>query len=320
MKVLIIRFTSLGDVVQCFPVADAIKLKNPDCHISFMTRSDLAPLLKLSPAIDRILAFDKQTGFKGLIKQARDLAKEDWTLVYDAHNNVRSHVLMFFFRFFRPLGRYTFVRRKKHRFKRFLFFNFGCPTVPQPFRSMISFLRPLRKWEDLRLPPPPLLDAPKNNYIVLAPSASSELKRWPIEYFGKVIATLADKKFAVVGGPQDQFVNDLVTIDPERVINFAGRLNWEETGQLVLGSSCVVSNDTGVAHIADWLAIPTIAIRGAAAFGHTTRTSSILFEAGLDCQPCSKDGKKPCHNQTYKKCLLDISPEMVINKLKELLP
>lgn len=323
-RYLIIRFSSLGDVGQALPVADLIKNKDPNAFVAWIVRDDLKGLLTLSPNVDRVIGFPRRLGLKGLVELAQQLSAEPWTHVYDAHNNVRSHVFMFFFRVFGWLKwrrSFQFIRRGKQRFNRFLYFQLGLPTIPQPFRGMISFLEPLKPWfgSASQLPASPKIAGKANDFIVLAPSASCELKRWPIENFAQVIRLLPNFRFALVGGPEDTFISDLVKVAPERVVNYAGQLDWRQTGELVSGCKMVISNDTGVAHIADWISKPAIALRGAAAFGHTTRDTSVIFEAKLSCQPCSKDGLKPCKNAIFKKCLLDITPDMIAHQARVVL-
>ncbi len=323
-RYLIIRFSSLGDVGQALPVADAIKNNDPKSHVAWIVREDLKGLVTLSPHVDEVIGFSRKLGFQGLIGLAKTLSQSPWTHVYDAHNNVRSHIFMFFFRLFCLLkGRpfFRFIRRGKSRWARFLFFQIGLPTIPQPFRSLVSFLTPLKPWIGpvSQLPSPPRIAGAANGLIVVAASASCDLKRWPIENFAEVIRSLPEYRFALVGGPEDQFVRELSKVAPDRVIDYCGRLSWRQTGELVAGSLMVISNDTGVVHIADWIGKPAIALRGAAAFGHTTRASSIIMEAKLPCQPCSKDGLKPCKNVILKKCLLDITPKSVVHQVRQIL-
>ena len=95
-KVLIIRFSSFGDIVQCTSVIDLIRQHSPDSQIDWVTRSEFVNLVKLNHNIGKVWGFDRKLGLMGLIKFALELKKENYTHVYDAHNNVRSSILKLF--------------------------------------------------------------------------------------------------------------------------------------------------------------------------------------------------------------------------------
>jgi heptosyltransferase-2 len=338
VQLLIIRFSSLGDIAQCLSAADRFKQLYPHGHVTWIVRSDFADFVKLSPNIDEVVSFSRSAGLLGLIQLGRQFAKTNFAYVYDAHNNVRSHFLMGFIRFFNLMNGHAspqFVRRSKMRWRRFLFFYLGWPVLPQPFRGMQSFLQPLQKyWPESDLPPAPKLKSqPKSppfvsvqppgsafsNFILLAPSAAWALKRWPLEHFKKIVQLLPDRRFVLVGGPQDHFLQELAQIAPDRVQNLAGKLSWQESTQLIAQAQLVVSNDTGTLHIADWLGRKSIALIGPTAFGYPSRSTSTTLEIPLPCKPCSKDGRGRCKNTEYQKCLVDLRPERVVAQIQDVL-
>ena len=145
------------------------------------------------------------------------------------------------------------------------------------------------------------------------------MKRWPLEYWKKLIQLLPNQRFVVLGGPDDQFCQELADLAPGRVINQAGKLTWVETAQEIRSARAVVSGDTGVMHIADAMATPVVAIIGPTAFGYPSRSTSLVVETKLDCKPCSKDGRGRCRNSQYKFCLTSLAPETVSEALKALL-
>ena len=99
-KVLIIRFSSFGDIVQCSSVIDPIANGLSDPEIHWATRIDFDYLLKLNKRIDHVWSLDKKLGLIGLLKFAQKLRGEKFTHVYDAHNNLRSLVLKLFLTIF----------------------------------------------------------------------------------------------------------------------------------------------------------------------------------------------------------------------------
>ena len=96
-KVLIIRFSSFGDIVQCSSVVELIRQKFPAAQIDWVTRSDFDYLVKLNNDVNKVWSFNKKAGFKGLIDLGLKLRAEEYSYVYDAHNNLRSKVLFFIF-------------------------------------------------------------------------------------------------------------------------------------------------------------------------------------------------------------------------------
>ena len=87
-KVLIIRFSSFGDIVQCSSVVELIRQKFPEATIDWVTRSDFDYLVKLNHDVARVWSFDKKLGFKGLMNLGFKLREENYDFVYDAHNNL----------------------------------------------------------------------------------------------------------------------------------------------------------------------------------------------------------------------------------------
>ena len=309
----------MGDIAQCLAAADLIKSQDPSAHISWVVRSDFESILTLSPSIDEIISFQRSFGFVGLLRLSWALSCKGFNFVYDAHNNVRSHVLVKSLRIFRVFNRqrpFRFVRRSKNRMRRFLFFNFRLRVLPTPFRGMVSFLRPLEKWfQNTEIPQKPTLESASEDFIALAPSAAWELKRWPKEYFKKLTTLLPNENFVLLGGPEDHFLEEIRSTNPERIENLSGKLDWIETAKTIAKAKLVISNDTGALHLADWIGTRAIALIGPTAFGYPSRPTTITLETSLYCKPCTKDGRGHCKNGVYKRCLFDVSPEMVAQKI-----
>ena len=90
-KVLLIRFSSFGDVTQSLSIPS--KLAAWGAEVYWVTRLDLAPLLENHPSISKIWSLDKRKGFLGLINLIFELRSQKFTHIYDAHNNLRSHII-----------------------------------------------------------------------------------------------------------------------------------------------------------------------------------------------------------------------------------
>ncbi|MCK6595460.1 MAG: glycosyltransferase family 9 protein, partial [Bacteriovoracaceae bacterium] len=145
-KVLIIRFSSFGDILQGLTVPRIIKQNYSDSCVHWLTRSDFTSLVQINEDIDRVISFDRKAGFIGLIRLALILRRENYTHIYDAHNNVRSGIVNFILRFPFVFISPKFIQRSKDRLKRILLFKFGQNFFPKPFKGRVSFENPLKKW------------------------------------------------------------------------------------------------------------------------------------------------------------------------------
>lgn len=332
-KILIIRFSSIGDIIQCMSVIPSLREQFPDASIHWITRKDMSGLLRIDSRIDKIWEFERSKGFRGLIKMAFQLRKEGYTHVYDAHNNIRSVVLKlilttFFLR--RLVGLTKVVTRSKDRLKRILLFKFRVNLFPKPNRSFDSYAVPLKRWgvtsksfapqyqftSDVVSRCEKLLQNRSNSsnpWITLVPSAAWPLKRWDIEYWQELVALLPHHNFVVLGGPSDSFCEKIVDVAPDRVLNLAGKTSLLDSFCIVSLSQLVISGDTGFLHAADLFSRPAIALIGPTAFGFPSGVNTKVLEVDLPCRPCTKDGSTKCKNKIDRQCLRDIKPQQVAN-------
>lgn len=338
MKILIIRFSSFGDVLQSLSVAGRFKESWPQSEIHWVTREEFKPLISTHPAIAKVWTLPKGAGFSTVWSLGGELERAGFTHVYDAHNNLRSHILSWrlggFFRWRHWTGKQKFLRRSIYRVRRFLLFNFGWNLFPKPFSGQGALLEPLKAWD---LPqhapavPQLFLDGQRfaevqtrlplgwSDYVALAPSAAFELKRWPLEYWAELIRQEKDLRFAVLGGPEDTFLRQLVAIAPDRVCNLAGSLSLSDSAHVVAHARALVANDTGLMHVAEQCGVPCVALMGPAPFGFPSRPKTEILELDLACRPCSKHGQGPCVNVEYHKCLRGIPPQRVATALRKLI-
>lgn len=335
IKILILRFSSFGDVTQCLSIPSLLAKKFPQAEVHWVTKKELAILMHGHPHIDKVWALPTKANLKDLVSLIKDLRDEEFSYIYDAHNNLRSNIVCLFLLppfhlkrfFFRP----KFLRRSVKRFKRFLLFNFRINLFQMPFSGQRDFIEPLEKWGiPVSLPEPPqifpsasglakakdLLEPFRNTvFIALAPSAAHFLKRWPKDHWKSLINQLSNNKFILLGGPGDTFLEDIRNSAPERVLNLAGKSDLETSVALVEQSQLLIANDTGLLHVAEQLGKPAIALMGPAPFGFPSRPKTKILELNLSCRPCSKHGQGPCRNKIYQECLVNIQPEQVAKEV-----
>jgi len=260
---------------------------------------------------------------------AKSLSKENYTHVYDAHNSTRSWFLSLYLQLTTSA---LILRKSQKRLFRFLLFQFRINLYRLPRSGQRDLLEPLSKWGiDESLPPTPQLFLtsedfesvktllPSKPFIALAPSAAYELKRWPESHWKKLIESLPQESFVLLGGPEDTFLEQIRAQAPERVFNLAGHTPLRQTAAVVKKSRALIANDTGILHTAEQQGHPTIALMGPAPFGFPSRPSTRILEKTLACRPCSKHGQGPCRNPNFQECLVAISPDEVLTALKMLL-
>lgn len=313
-KILIIRFSSFGDLFHCMPCVELLKDNHTEIH--WLTRNDFSETIKTNENISQVHSLYRDRGFTGLLEIAKTLNKHNFTHIYDSHNNLRSHLLVlliapFWKRIFKGI---KFARRSKSRLRRFLWINLKINTFEKPLKVAKTFVEPIHSWvrssQEYKLNLPEL-EKPFNNYICLAPSANWPLKRWPVEHWKSLISKMPSHNFAVLGGPGDDFCEELVATAPNRVKNYSAKLSWTESMSLVANADLLIGNDTGMTHFSDYYSKPTICLMGATTFGFPSKDSSKTFCKNLSCQPCSKFGKGQCKNKEYLKCLNSITPSEV---------
>lgn len=325
-KFLIIRFSSIGDIIQCMGIIGGIRERFADVEIHWITRKDMVGTLSMDRRIDKIWAFDKKTGLAGLLKMAADLRKEHFDYIYDAHSNIRSNILKLVVSPL-PFAKPYVALRSKERGKRFLLFRLGINRFDKPFRGVVSFRKPLKKWGIAHFPDnyhdwhfPDEIRGKYGNFVTkdmvtLVPSANWEMKRWPVSYWKALVALLPDYRFVILAGPKDTFCEEIRSAAPERVINLAGQTSLMESSYIVMRSNLVISADTGFMHAADLFRVPAFALMGPTAFGFPTGPTVEILETALPCRPCTKDGRGKCKLAVYQKCMADITPEQVAEKV-----
>ncbi|MFN3697777.1 MAG: glycosyltransferase family 9 protein [Pseudobdellovibrio sp.] len=331
MKILVIRFSSIGDLTQALSIPAVLHEHfNTDsqktCEVHFLTRSDFSELLDHNPSIQKIWTVNRSQGFKSLMQTIQKLNQENFDLIYDAHNNLRS----FFVRNF--VSAKQVVVKPMERWKRFLLLNFKINKFEKPFSGQRDLLKPLEKIGiPFQLPKAPQiflsesvlqkvrlllenLNLKPSEFIVFVPSAAYPLKRWPIDHWVKLAEIYKNTKIVVLAGPQDHFTQDLNHLT--HIYNLTGQTSLIESAAIIQYAQFVVTNDTGLLHFSEQLGQKTIALMGPAPFGYPSRTTTQILEIDLPCRPCSKHGQGPCSNKEYQKCLRDITPNVVHQRIQ----
>lgn len=341
MHILLIRFSSMGDIVlQTATINWLRSLLGAELKITFVTSKEFASLVENHPFVTSVISFDRRGGEKlnDLISKIKVIdSKEPIDLVLDLHANLRSMLLKF--RFWtipaltvdkRRWERLILVKFKNKFLKRILSKKvFGLePQVERiikDFEFIFGDLKALRRTQDFRkgphkeltslaeLPTYPL-PAP---YIVIAPSASFKFKRWPIESFVALTEKLLEKTkfhFVVLAGPDDSFCSAFNSIQSERLQNLQGKTSLKESMSVIARASLCIGNDSGMNHIAEAYGVPCVTLFGPTdpLFGFAPHgENSYFLSKDLSCKPCSTTGSKDCFREQHY-CMEMISVDEVI--------
>jgi heptosyltransferase-2 len=323
-RILIIRLGAIGDILLTTPVIRILKTRYPECRIDFLTKEAYIPLLKSHPGLNRVLAFQTGGGLRELLNVLRTVRRERYDAVADLQNNFRSRIMEVF------SGAHQRSVFHPGRVKRFLLVHFRrnlYRTIqPVPLKYLRSvralgieddgggldfFIKPAAR-ESLNGRIGAMGLRIKEPILALAPGAGRATKRWPADRFAGVGLHFLRKGYQIVVlGGQDDADSCKSVLDrmDGSAVSFCGTLMLSETAAFLERIALLVTNDTGVMHMASALKVKTVAI-----FGPTTRhfgffpfrSSSTVVEANLGCRPCSYHGTERCPERHFK-CMLDIS-------------
>ncbi len=308
--------------------AREIKRAYPNCHISWITKNAFSRFLKASSCIDEV--YTLESDFSGKVKSIKlFIQKNKFDIIYDAHRNLRTWLLRLslFFSF----TSVKWIFRPKSRLKRILFFKLKINLFPNPFFAKDSYLSPIKflllpdalnseqavqmNYAEIDASKFSFIDKP---YLLFAPSAAWEMKRWPINHWKDLVKNLSGFiPIVFVGGPNDKFISELYDHQNINMKNLAGQTSFLETFFLVQNAIYTLSADTGVIHVAELLGKNGGLLQGPTAFGRIKNSSIRVFEAGLPCSPCSKDGRGKCSRAVYQECMTLLTPKSVESDIRK---
>jgi len=311
VKILVVRLSSIGDVVLATPLMRCLRKKYPAAQIDFLVREQYSSILSQNPNISNLILFKDN-----VFELARWIRKEKYDFVLDIHNNLRTCLMTFF------SGAKIF-RYKNNSFLRFLLVEFGINLYREKlpvFKWYLKTAEPLgvvydnegmdlfidNKIKDL------LSQNLKNGSIGICPVSVWGTKRWPKEYFVEFSKTASQKNncdVLIFGGKNDfDFCEDIKKQVGEKAKNLCG-LSLQETAAALKKCRYVLSNDTGLMHMAEALKVPVVAVFGPTVeeFGFYPQTeNSKVLSKKYNCKPCSTKGSEKCPVGDFK-CMRDIS-------------
>lgn len=319
MRILVIRLSSIGDIILTTPVLKALRTRYPEAVIDFMVRDVYQEAISGVPWIDNLILFDKVRCKRvwDLIRFARTLNDNRYDMVIDLHAKIRSILIS-------SQIRSKIIRYKKRSWWKSVLVPLRLARYHVDDTIVKNYFRPLHRIgvyfseEKLQFSfDTSHLNAVKayENFIVMAPGAANPTKAWLPEYFAD-LGRMLPENIILIGGKNehDAFETIRVAIG-EKCKNLAGKLSLKESGALISKSHYVVTNDSGPFHIARGVAKKVFVIFGPTdpgMFEYDSRT--ILLHEKKDCAPCSLHGDKTCPRKHFS-CMKDLTPDKVFTKI-----
>jgi ADP-heptose:LPS heptosyltransferase len=328
MKFLIIRFSSIGDIVLTTPVVRCLKKQLVTAEVHYLTKKSFEKIFEANPYIDKMHYMDENPD--ALIST---LKQEDFDYVIDLHNNLRTIKVK------RALQKKTFSFEKLN-LQKWLLTTFKINKMPD-VHIVDRYMKTVESFgiendgaglDYFILPKDavPENDIPTSHlagYIGIVTGAAHNTKKYPLHKLAAFCKSI-EHPVIILGGKEDaETGKQLSAIDPFKIYNACGKFNLNESADLVRRAKMIISNDTGLMHIAAAFKRPVISIWGntVPSFGmypyyganFLSRQQNIPYDilqvANLSCRPCSKIGYNKCPKRHFK-CMEQIAVEDVLQK------
>ncbi len=332
-EVLVIRFGALGDLcVLGWSLARlADRQAGPSCRVTLVTKRAFAPLMREMRGIDEVVELPENS-LAGVRRLASRLRRRPWDTILDAHNTLRSHLLLGL------MGRRPAGRLAKDTMARLGLMSLGRGNQKLDQRMVDRFnalTDPLGGPGTDPPATPPLIhlrgdaDPAPVPVLGLAPGAQWDSKRWPVTSYTELMRRFLARhpgQVRIYLGPREAswFPGSELAVaaaaDPAVEIVRLPALT--EVARSLSAVTILVTNDSGLLHLAEAAGTPVLAL-----FGPTVREfgyfplgrGSRVLERDESCRPCSRNGKRPCHRQDLA-CLSGITPTQALTALADMLP
>jgi lipopolysaccharide heptosyltransferase II len=336
-RILILRLSSIGDIVLASPFIRVLRQRFPQAQIDFVVKAQFADLVRSNPHLNTVFTLDTTKGRRGLAQLKSTIRTRSYDLIIDIHNNFRTAYL-------RRISGASIVTFKKYKLQRFFLIKFGLDfyrSIVPVYQRYIDSVAALQVRDDglgpefFVIPDASVrvasvlssmgLQSDKST-IAMAPGAGFLTKRWPSDYFIEIAGKLIADRGAQIVLLGDKKEADLCTAIAKSVgkavINAAGRFTLMESAAALAACDLIICNDTGLMHLATALKKPVVAI-----FGPTTRqlgffpfgqNSRVVENINLACRPCTHIGRNHCPKKHFK-CMKEILPAQVYDAAEELL-
>ncbi len=333
-KILILRFSSIGDIVLTTPVIRNVKQQVPDCQLHYYTRNQYADLLQNNPYIDKVWAWTDS-----VFALAEQLRAENYDYVLDLHHNFRTLRLKTLLGLGNPLAKTQFFSFNKLNIEKWLYVNFKAKTMPNLHivdrymattktlgvvndQQGLDYFIPTKDEVSLQILPP----THYTGYVAYAMGAQHNTKKLPLlkmielcEKINAPIVLLGDKHDAKMALEIEKYFATPQAPNIS-IFNACGKFTLNQSASLIRQAKMVFAHDTGLMHIAAALKKKVYSI-----WGNTTpalgmypyqTAYEILENKTVTCRPCSKIGFDTCpkkHFACMNEIHFDILSELIID-------
>ncbi len=340
-RILIIKPSSLGDIVHALPVLAGLRAAYPDAHIAWLVGLSFAPLLESHPLLDEVIPFDRRRYGRMLqsprilvdfLRFVRQLRRRRFDLVLDLQGLARSGFLSLAsgarrrvgFAHARELASVFYSHRvrceqtdrhavdKNLRLARALGLPVNPPVFPLGLRSAeLAAARQLIGEAAGR---------PLDSFTAVIPGARWETKRWPAERLAELIDRMHAEELppsVLLGAPADRaFADRVASACRVPLVDLAGRTSLRDLSAAITLADLIVCHDSGPMHIAAALGRPLVAIFGPTSPARTGPYSDAARVVSLPL-PCA-----PCHRREcplgHHDCLRKLDVAAVLGKVREI--
>lgn len=340
-RLLVFRFSAMGDVAMTIPVLYSLTKQYPDLHITVVSRAAFQPFFELLPQNISFIAADlygKHKGMRGLFRLYQELHEMKFDAVADLHNVLRTFFLRWCFLFSGiPVEHLNKGRkakkaliRQENKIRRPLQTTFERYTsvfnklgfvFPYTFTSI---------FEDKTSTRPEILsftgEKGRQKWIGIAPFAKHTGKMYPLQKMEQLVHQLSQKPgcriFLFGGGKQE--LSTLIEWEKKysNILTLSGKLKLNGELALINSLDVMISMDSANMHMASLTHTPVVSIWGAThpwgGFMGWNQSPENTIQLDMPCRPCSIYGHKPCYRNDYA-CLNQITPQMIIEKVNILL-
>ncbi len=324
MKILIIRFSSIGDIVLTTPIVRCIKQQIKGCELHFLTKKSFEHLLSSNPHIAKVHLLENRESLT-----IKKLKQEKFDYIIDLHHNLRT------LKFKNGLG-VTSYSFPKLNFKKWLLTHFKIDKMPKlhVVDRYFETVKPLGVKNDFIG-----LDfftdenvsilgkVPKCSFITVAVGAKFKTKQLPIE---KLIAICKGMKTPILllGGKEDIVRGEALknALHDQQIENWCGKLSIQESAEMVKHSKLLLTHDTGLMHIASAFQTKIVSVWGNTVpslgmypYRPENENSFSIHEVNnLSCRPCSKIGYDKCPKKHFK-CMENQDVQAIQNAITRFL-
>ncbi|HEX4372600.1 MAG TPA: glycosyltransferase family 9 protein [Puia sp.] len=331
MKFLIIRFSSIGDIVLTTPVIRCVKKQVENAEVHFLTKKSFKAVTESNPYIDKFFYYDDD-----LDELIKELKKEKYDYIIDLHKNIRSYKIRFALRC-------KTLSYKKESVQKFLLTKLRINTMSGRHIVLrnLDAVRSLGVMDDgfglnyfvTQKDNVRVEDLPASHsmgYVAIVIGASYFTKKLPI-YKLREICSKLNYPIVLVGGKEDvDEGNAVAEIDNVKIYNACGKFNLNESADIVRKAKLVISHDTGLQYIASAFNKPTLAIWGGTSpkldvepfYGSRFLATQEkipyknILVTKLSCQPCSNFGRKKCPLGHFK-CMHLQDVDLIVKEAEE---